>query len=318
MDFILLESIQNKRNRLFGKIMTEFRLEFYASYKLLGAAFGLCFEMCKLAKLESNDLELVDRLVVNHLLDLIEETREDAQESFNYDVIRVILVLNEQYMMSGLNQNLVLDSLSERIGRSDTFSANLIFMLNRSNDACVQMLILKLLYGVFTRPCLYEYFYTNDLYVLVDITLRELCDLGDTKESQHLRDAYLRVFEPLLENTQLRTCPYKKQETYRILISLLNPVMGRKVNPTTKRLVKRIIQDWWEKLCGGSLPYYSDHASSPNLLHTTALSSSSSSSCSSGPTTPADENMVDHAVITRKEVNKKLNEQKNTTTEIIM
>jgi hypothetical protein len=46
------------------------------------------------------------------------------------------------------------------------------------------MLILKLLYGVFTRQSLYEYFYTNDLYVLVDITLRELCDLGDTKESQ--------------------------------------------------------------------------------------------------------------------------------------
>lgn len=52
------------------------------------------------------------------------------------------------------------------------------------DDTCVQMLILKLLYGIFTTPTLYEYFYTNDLYVLVDITLRELCDLGDTKESQ--------------------------------------------------------------------------------------------------------------------------------------
>lgn len=46
------------------------------------------------------------------------------------------------------------------------------------------MLILKLLYGIFTTLTLYEYFYTNDLYVLVDIILRELCDLGDTKEAQ--------------------------------------------------------------------------------------------------------------------------------------
>lgn len=46
------------------------------------------------------------------------------------------------------------------------------------------MLILKLLYGIFTNQALHEYFYTNDLYVLVDITLRELCGLGDTKESQ--------------------------------------------------------------------------------------------------------------------------------------
>lgn len=46
------------------------------------------------------------------------------------------------------------------------------------------MLILKLLYAIFTRQTLYEYFYTNDLYVLVDIILRELCGLGDTKEGQ--------------------------------------------------------------------------------------------------------------------------------------
>jgi hypothetical protein len=52
------------------------------------------------------------------------------------------------------------------------------------DDTCVQMLILKLLYGIFTTPSIYEYFYTNDLYVLVDISLRELCDLGDAKESQ--------------------------------------------------------------------------------------------------------------------------------------
>ena len=50
------------------------------------------------------------------------------------------------------------------------------------------MLILKLLYGIFTTPALYEYFYTNDLYVLVDISLRELCDLGDTKEAQTVRN----------------------------------------------------------------------------------------------------------------------------------
>lgn len=71
--------------------------------------------------------------MINHFLDLVEETRGDAEESFNYDVIRLLLVLNEQYMMSGLNENLVLDVLSQRIGTSDTFSANLIFMLNRSS-----------------------------------------------------------------------------------------------------------------------------------------------------------------------------------------
>lgn len=70
---------------------------------------------------------------MNHFLDLVEETRGDSDESFNYDVIRLVMVINEQYMMSGLDVNLVLDVLSERMGSSDTFSANLIFMLNRSS-----------------------------------------------------------------------------------------------------------------------------------------------------------------------------------------
>ncbi|RCH79590.1 hypothetical protein CU098_003209, partial [Rhizopus stolonifer] len=202
MTFILSESIQSKRNRLFY---------------------------------------LIDVSLIHHLLNLVQETRGDAQESFNYDTIRLILVFNEQYMMSGSTENLCLDVLSRRIGTSDMFSANLIFMLNRSNDICNQILILKLLYAIFTRVELYEYFYTNDLYVLVDIILRELCGLGDTKEAQTLLEAYLRVLEPLLENTQLNARPYKQDETSRILHQLLYPSMRRKVHSTTKRLVKRII-----------------------------------------------------------------------------
>lgn len=52
------------------------------------------------------------------------------------------------------------------------------------DDACVKLLILKLLYGIFTRSSLYEFFYTNDLYVLVDIMLREVCDLGEEREAE--------------------------------------------------------------------------------------------------------------------------------------
>lgn len=78
-------------------------------------------------------LDLIDVSLIHHLLNLVQETRGDAQESFNYDTIRLILVFNEQYMMSGSTENLCLDVLSRRIGTSDMFSANLIFMLNRSS-----------------------------------------------------------------------------------------------------------------------------------------------------------------------------------------
>jgi hypothetical protein len=56
MDFILLESIHQRKNRLFCKIMTEVRLGFYDCYRILSASFALLFEMCKLAKVEKQDL----------------------------------------------------------------------------------------------------------------------------------------------------------------------------------------------------------------------------------------------------------------------
>ena len=54
---------------------------------------------------------------------------------------------------------------------------------NTPEDLCMQLLILKLLYLLFTTPGTEEYFYTNDLRVLVDVFVRELLDLPDESES---------------------------------------------------------------------------------------------------------------------------------------
>jgi hypothetical protein len=58
MDYILLESIQLRKNRLFCKIMTEFKQGLYTCYKILSVSFAICFEMCKLAKVEQQDLSM--------------------------------------------------------------------------------------------------------------------------------------------------------------------------------------------------------------------------------------------------------------------
>ena len=47
----------------------------------------------------------------------------------------------------------------------------------------MQLLILKILYLLFTTKGTSEYFYTNDLRVLVDVFLRELVDLDEDSES---------------------------------------------------------------------------------------------------------------------------------------
>lgn len=47
----------------------------------------------------------------------------------------------------------------------------------------MQLLVLKLLYILFTTKGTSEYFYTNDLCVLVDVFLREVVDLDEDSES---------------------------------------------------------------------------------------------------------------------------------------
>jgi hypothetical protein len=47
----------------------------------------------------------------------------------------------------------------------------------------MQVLVLKLLYLIFTTSGISEFFYTNDLCVLVDVFLRELADLDESSES---------------------------------------------------------------------------------------------------------------------------------------
>lgn len=109
----------------------------------------------------------------------------------------------------------------------------------------MQLLLLKILYLLFTTPGTLRYFYTNDLRVLVDVFLRELIDLPD--ESDALRHTYLRVLNPLLSNTQLRDIAYKHPQIRRTLQALVAHSHVREINPTTLRLVDRCLNAPWCK-----------------------------------------------------------------------
>ena len=125
--------------------------------------------------------------------------------------------------------------------------------MTQSDEKSLQLLTLKLLYLLFTTPPTYEYFYTNDLRVLVDILIRNLLDLPEDESS--LRHTYLRVLYPLLEHTQLQHPPYYKREEIRKLLTVLGggQVLEEQedgttvrhwahfdeIDETTKRLVRR-------------------------------------------------------------------------------
>jgi Protein of unknown function (DUF2013) len=129
-------------------------------------------------------------------------------------------------------------------------------------ETSLQLLTLKLLYLLFTTPSTQEYFYTNDLRVLVDILIRNLLDLPS--DATALRHTYLRVLYPLLAYTQLKRPPHYKCEEIRKLLAVLagtQPIQGdgddltnsglwghfEEADDTTKRLVGRCRTVLWLK-----------------------------------------------------------------------
>ncbi len=146
--------------------------------------------------------------------------------------------------------NKVIKILSLHGSAYKTFGENIILLLNRESETSLQLLILKLLYLLFTTPSTYEYFYTNDLRVLVDVMIRNLLDLPLT--STPLRHTYLRVLYPLLAHTQLKYPPhYKRDEILRLLNMMTSTSSASShfgdVDETTTRLVARCAKVPWLK-----------------------------------------------------------------------
>ena len=146
--------------------------------------------------------------------------------------------------------NKILQTLSTHGSRLKTFGENIILLLNRESETSLQLLILKVLYLLFTTRATYEYFYTNDLRVLVDVMLRNLLDLPFAAKA--LRHTYLRVLHPLLAHTQLAWPEnhYKRDEILKVLHMMAGGggaglTHFGAVDSTTKRLGARCAAVSW-------------------------------------------------------------------------
>ncbi|KAL8909320.1 MAG: hypothetical protein Q9207_000330 [Kuettlingeria erythrocarpa] len=222
----------------------------------------LLYEMSRIQRLRRQDLILIEDDFVQYLFQIIEGLSDDVNDPYHYPVIRVLLILNEQYMVSAHDPtpsqnpnnttnltNKVIKTLFTSGSRYKTFGENIILLLNRESETSLQLLILKLLYLIFTTPSTYEYFYTNDLRVLVDIITRNLLDLPLSATA--LRHTYLRVLYPLLAHTQLKNPPHYKRDELSRLLAMMTATGGATeghfgaVDETTKRLVGRCVRVGW-------------------------------------------------------------------------
>lgn len=225
----------------------------HKSVRLHRILLELLYEMCKIQKLNAKDLMKVKTDFIRFMFDIVEDNdHHDNTDPYNYAAMKVLLALNEQFMIMDVDannnnddndrcfvfENPVFQVLRER--DSQTFGENLVFLMNRGIDDTLQLMMLKLLYLVFTTSDTFEYIYFNDLKVLVCVFIRELLDLDFDEEK--MRHTYLRVLHPLLQNTLLKKETYKKPE----LISLLETFTELLTfDQTTVRLAERCLNVGW-------------------------------------------------------------------------
>ncbi|KAI8324188.1 hypothetical protein GQ54DRAFT_296332 [Martensiomyces pterosporus] len=113
----------------------------------------------------------------------------------------------------------VVELLVQRADCCKTFTENLVFLLNRETDPATQVLILHMLYCILTDPGTADILYTNDMFVLIDIVIRDLSNLSDVM--QRLRQAYLLVASAILRNPVYLTTRHRLSDIELCLVNLL-------------------------------------------------------------------------------------------------
>lgn len=163
------------------------------------------------------------------------ESWEEDERLFIYEEFKLLLLINEQYLMKSYLkkgfQNMVFewlmrehDLISYRIGK---FINLMIYYMNREESQISKILILKFFYVIFTTSATTKLVYLNDLKILLDIFLRELNDLDYlvelSTENGILVITYLKVLYPMLMFSQLSELAkyYKRTELLDLLGNLI-------------------------------------------------------------------------------------------------
>ncbi|KAJ1918565.1 pre-rRNA processing [Tieghemiomyces parasiticus] len=142
----------------------------------------------------------------------------------------------------------VIKTLSRERDSCLTFSENLIFMLNREVDSESLLAILDFIAAVLTYPDTYDFFFTNDLKVLIDVTIRELYNLPE--DAVKLRMAYIRLLAPIIINSQYCQIRHKAAHLATLLRHLASQSSLAAAPVELRRLIIQTV-----KLCEDPLAY---------------------------------------------------------------
>ncbi|ODV85977.1 hypothetical protein CANARDRAFT_187258, partial [[Candida] arabinofermentans NRRL YB-2248] len=200
----------------------------------------LFYDLCTSYEFDANELDSIESEFVEYLFKKLAISTRD-QDTSNFLRFKALLILNEQFMVCNYAEsgekviNKFFVTMVEDNSIFQNFTETLILNFNREQDHVIQILMLKVLYLIFTTSSTCQWLYLNDLKVIVDIMIRELFNLSIVKE-ESLINTYLRVLYPMLLFSNLKTERYKSES----LLDLLNYLYNAEQNSATmKRLAER-------------------------------------------------------------------------------
>lgn len=159
---------------------------------------------------------------------------EDMKKLVSYEEFKLVLLINEQYMMRLLTTSTHVNAVFEclcvkQTGSTDgicAFTNILVYHMNREQSHIIKILMLKFLYLVFTSSYSSKLPYLNDLKILIDIIVRELNDLNycsGNDDASLLALTYVKILFPLLKFSQLNEIKpmYKQTEITDVLTNMI-------------------------------------------------------------------------------------------------
>lgn len=208
------------------------------------ATCGVLIKACSQKDpLPAETVATIDRKLVGKYIDRLEQTSADAEggQDLISALVRAVCGLNRvsgQAIIAGTaEKNNVLRALYKNPSWAGTFGTSLISEFNRTRGSVRIAPLIQLLKDMFTEPTTAKWLYTNDLFVVIDVILRELADLPITDK---LRPFYLVLLKLIIANTQYQDSNYKAADILTLLRTLGT---SKETDKSSKTVIRNIMQE---------------------------------------------------------------------------
>ncbi|KAJ3258712.1 hypothetical protein HK103_003306 [Boothiomyces macroporosus] len=187
----------------------------------------LLVELLQCHELTNSELEIFNSKYITRVCQTVYDQYYQNEEYTNSAIVLLLVLQGQFSKKSGdISQTLLNVFGSDEIGHwRKEISLAMIFVYNREESAYMQELMVDLLTSLSIQfP---NFFYTNDITVLFDITMRETTRIQD----HNLRQKFIRLLPLLIECIPVES-PGSKQHLTKQLRDKLDKINSSPMTPT--------------------------------------------------------------------------------------